>query len=51
MLNELYLLLMFKLQMVNAYLAWHRGDRLNAAEFENDARCYESELHRLEILK
>jgi hypothetical protein len=37
--------------MVHAYLAFHRGDKLLAAEYENDAMRYESELHRLEILK
>ena len=51
MLNKLYLHIMFKMQMIEAYLAYHRGEMLLCAEYENDALRYESELQRLEILK
>ena len=51
MLNKIHCLFWFKINMVHAYLAFHRGDKLLAAEYENDAMRYESELHRLEILK
>lgn len=42
---------MFRIQMVNAYLALHRGDKILAAEYENDAMRYESELQRMDVLK
>lgn len=42
--------LWFRLQMMEAYLAYHRGEYILAAELENDARRYESELRRLNVL-
>lgn len=37
-------------QMVNAYLAWHRGEKVVAADFENDANRYVNQLRKLELL-
>lgn len=51
MLNKFHCHFWFRIQMVNAYLAYHRGDRIAAAEYENDAMRYESELQRMEVLK
>lgn len=50
MLAKLHCHFWFRIQMVNAYLAYQRGDRILSAEYENDARRYESELHRMEVL-
>lgn len=43
--------MMYKIQMVNALLAVHRQEYVLAAELENDANRYQSELMRMEILK
>jgi hypothetical protein len=51
MFERLHCIFWFKINMVHAYLALHRGDKLLAAEYECDAMRYESELKRLEILK
>jgi hypothetical protein len=51
MLAKLHCIFWFKMNMIHAYLAWHRGERILAAEYENEAMRYESELHRMEILK
>lgn len=50
MLRKVYLNIMFRIQMVEAYLAFHRGEYIAAAEYENQARQYESEMQRLEVL-
>ena len=51
MLNKLHCHFWYKMNMIHAYLAWHRGDRILAAEYEADAMRYESELQRMEVLK
>lgn len=50
MLNKLHLRIWFKISCVHAYLAYHRGDMVLCAEYENEANRYESELQRLEII-
>jgi len=50
-LKRLHLRFWFTLHMIEAYLAHHRGETILCAEHENDARRYESELQRLEILR
>jgi len=49
--TSIYLHVMYRIQMVNAYLSYHQGNMLACAEFENDANRYASELQRREILK
>lgn len=50
MFKKLHLTVWFKYYMIQAYLAWHRDERVLSAEYENEAMRYESELRRLEIL-
>ena len=50
MLNKLYLHIWIRICFVQAYLALQRGDKIEAAEWENQMVRYESELQRLEVL-
>ena len=50
MLHKLHLRIWFSINMMNAYLAYHRGEMVLCAEYENEANRYESELQRLEVL-
>lgn len=50
MLNKLHLRIWFSINMMYAYLAYHRGEMVLCAEYENEANRYESELQRLEVL-
>jgi hypothetical protein len=49
--NRIHLTLWFKYFMVQAYLAYHRGEMVLCAEYENEANRYESELQRLTFLE
>jgi hypothetical protein len=49
MLNKLHCHFWFRINMVHAYLAYHRGDKIACAEYENEANRYESELIRMEV--
>lgn len=41
----------FAIEMAQSYLAYHRGELLESVNHENNARRYEMELQRMEILK
>lgn len=49
--HKIHLHLWYKLHMIEAYLAFHRGEMLLCAEYENMANRCESELQRMRILK
>ncbi len=50
-LHRLHLRVWFSLYMMEAYLAYHRGEMVYCAECENLANRCEMELQRLEVLK
>ena len=51
MLHRLYNTIWFKIEMVLAYLAYHRGEKLLAGEHECNAMEYERRLRYLELNK
>ena len=49
LLSRFHLSFWYRMHMAHAYLAYHRGDMVECAEHENEARRYEGDLQLLQL--